>query len=354
MAALWRFGTFGVLAVFLLILLTNIISQPVQESVRQYAAEFTDVSGLHPDADVRVRGVRVGKVDLVDIERNNGQSIAKVTFTLDNRYGVVSDTRLAIKYQALTGLRYVDVTNPSEKYSSNDLVTRVPTSMTQPSFDITSLFNGLQPVIATLSPDDINTFTQNAADYISGDGTGLASMLDSIRKLTEFVSDRQVVVSTLMRNLSDIASTMGGHSKDLIQLLDWINRPLDSALGAIDEFRKSQLYGPGFGAPLVRLLTNAGFPPDPAKAKHFLSQSPAERAAARAAGSDDMIDQALDRAFTNFDDFTEAIKMVPVMWDNIDVPSQAGAPVSCTRGRAQLPEQMDVLLNGQRVVLCNR
>ena len=36
--------------------------------------------------------------------------------------------------------------------------------MTQPSFDITALFNGLQPVIATLSPDDINTFAENAGN----------------------------------------------------------------------------------------------------------------------------------------------------------------------------------------------
>ena len=97
--------------------------------------------------------------------------------SLDNRYAVVSGTRLAIKYQALTGLRYLDVVNPSQNASAATVVTDIPVSMTQPSFDITTLFNGLQPVIATLNTEEIDTFTENAATYLSGEG-GLKPMLE--------------------------------------------------------------------------------------------------------------------------------------------------------------------------------
>jgi phospholipid/cholesterol/gamma-HCH transport system substrate-binding protein len=329
-AAMWRLAISVVVASVLLILVANVVRQPVTAAMRSYSAEFTDASGLHLDADVRVRGVRVGKVHSIELQRYGGQSIAAVGFTLDKRYGVVPATRLAIKYQALTGVRYLDVVNPAEGYSTVDLVAHAPTTMTQPSFDITVLFNGLQPVIATLSPEEVNTFTANAVSYLSGDGGGLAPMLDSIRKLTEFVSDRQEVVATLMRNLADVADTMGGHSKGFIQILDWLNLPVDAALQVLDEFRKSQIYGPGFTGAVVELLNNAGL-------KY---------------GRD--MDAAFDRAFTNVDNFIEAFKLVPVMWDNVPPPAQAGAPLACSRGRAQLPATMDVLVNGQRVVLCNR
>ena len=43
----------------------------------------------------------------------------------------------------------------------------------------------------------------------------------------------------------------------------------------------------------------------------------------------------------------------PVIWDNIP-PPEDGVPVPCSHGRAQLPEAMDVLLQGQRVVLCKK
>jgi phospholipid/cholesterol/gamma-HCH transport system substrate-binding protein len=347
-AALWRLAISGVGAIVLFILVINVIQQPVAAEQRSYSAEFTDASGLHLDADVRVRGVRVGKVKSVELERRNGQSLAVVDFLLDKRYGVVSTTRLAVKYQALTGLRYVDILNPAEPYSTADLVTRAPTSMTQPSIDITALFNGLQPVIATLSPEEINTFTANAVSYLSGDGNGLAPMLESVRKLTEFVANRQEVVATLMRNLSAVADGIGGHSKDLIQILDWVNRPLDGALQAIDEFRKSQLYGPDFVASVVRMLSNAGFPAEGNSGLQFVvGPSATDRPA-----SD--IDAALDRAFTNIDDYVDAFKLVPAFSENIPEPPADGAPLPCSQGRFELPAPMDILVNGQKVVLCNK
>jgi phospholipid/cholesterol/gamma-HCH transport system substrate-binding protein len=203
--------------------------------------------------------------------------------------------------------------------------------MTQPSFDVTALFNGLQPVLATLSPEEINTFTANAASFLTGDGSGLTPLLDSLRRLTEFVSDRQQVIATLMSNLSQVADAIGGKSKQFIHLIDLLNQPVDAALTILDEFRKDFLFGKDFFDPVVRLLNNAGIKP----------------------GIN--IDEALDRAFSNLDNFFDAFKLVPVINENIQPPGENGDTVEpCSRGRFQLPETMDVLLNGQRVVLCNR
>lgn len=330
MAALWRFLLSSALAAVVFVLIVNVLRQPVATEIRTYTAEFSDVAGLHVDADVRIRGVRVGKVKALSLERRAGQTIAEVELGLDKQYAVVAATRLAIKYQALTGLRYVEVVNAADRVSDKELITHIPLSMTQPSFDITTLFNGLQPVLATLKPEDIDTFTANAATFLQGDGEGLGPMLASIRTITRFVADRQQVIATLMSNLSSIAETFGGHSKEFVQVLDWLNRPADAALSVLDELRKSELYGPAFTSAAVRLLENAGFRPGAAD-----------------------IDNGIDRAITVFDDNSDAFKRVPVIWDNIEPAAEPGTPLPCSRGRAQLPEAMDVLLNGQRVILCN-
>lgn len=327
--ALWRFIVASLIAAVVFVLIVNVLRQPVALETRAYTAEFSDVSGLHIDADVRVRGVRVGKVKDVRLVRKAGQAIAEVELSLDKRYTVLPTTRLAIKYQALTGLRYVDVANAAEQVEDSS-ITHIPLNMTQPSFDITTLFNGLQPVLATLSPADIDRFTENAAAFFQGDGEGLGPMLESIHKLTEFVADRQQVIAILMNNLSRLAETFGGHSQDFVQVLDWLNRPLDAANSLVDEFRKSELYGGKFTGSAFRLLLNLGFEP----------------------GKADM-DEGIDRALTAFYDYSDAFKRIPVIWDNIAPPAEPDQPLPCSRGRAQLPETMDVLLNGQRVILCN-
>lgn len=331
LAATWRIGAALAVSVLFFILLSNTLVNPVDVTTRTYIAEYTDASGLHQDGDVRVRGVRVGKVESVDLARVDGQNVAQVKFTLDKKYGVVRNSRLAIKFQALTGVRYIDVTNPAEGYRDGDLVKQIPTSMTQPSFDVTALFNGLQPVLATLSPNEINTFTANAASFLTGDGSGLAPLLESVRRLTEFVSDRQQVVATLMNNLSGIADGIGGTSARFIHIIDLVNKPVDSVDSVLDEFRKDLLYSNDFFDPVIRLLHNAGF-------RNGVN-----------------VDDALDRASSNLDNFFDAFKLVPVINENIPAPGNDGTEVQpCSRGRFQLPETMDVLLNGQRVVLCNR
>lgn len=329
-AASWRLALAAVVSTILLIVIANAITQPVSAPTRNYQAEFTDVSGLHEGADVRVRGVRVGKVQTLKLRREQGRSIAEVRFSMDSSYSLVASSRLAIKFQALTGLRYVDVTGAAEGAPTERWTTTVPTAMTQPSFDVTVLFNGLQPVLATLDPDEINTFTDTVATFLAGNGDGLGPMVESIRKLSKLVSDREQVIATLVRNISVLAQGVRGRSEGLISLLNIIKIPVDSGMTVLDEFRKSTIYGPDFVGEVVRLLNAAGVKP----------------------GID--IELALDKAFTNVYDFLDLVKRIPVVWENIGPPPTDGAPAPCSRGRAELPFPMDVLLNGRKVVLCNQ
>ncbi|WP_111510868.1 MlaD family protein [Mycobacterium kyogaense] len=317
-------------SVILIIVVVNVITQPVEAETRVYKADFTDISGLHEGADVRVRGVRVGKVGALGLKRADGRTLAEVTFTMDEHYGVVAATRLAIKFQALTGLRYLDVSNPAEDDTAQQSMTSVPTSMTQPSFDITVLFNGLQPVLATLDPVQINTFADNVASFLAGDGGGLGPVLESIRKLTALVSDREQVIATLVQNLSTLANGVQGRSQYLVEVLDLVKVPIESGMTVLDEFRKSQMYGPDFVSEALRLLKAAGLEPDI------------------------NIETALDKAFTNVYDNLDAVKRVPVIWENLEPPPVDGSPAPCSKGRAELPLPVDVLLNGTKVVLCNQ
>jgi len=71
-SSLWRLGLSVAFTAALLVLLSNTLTNPVAVNTRTYTAEFTDASGLHPDGDVRVRGVRVGKVESVALARRDG------------------------------------------------------------------------------------------------------------------------------------------------------------------------------------------------------------------------------------------------------------------------------------------
>ena len=318
-----------VVSIALFAIVLSAIRNPVDGETSSYTAEFTDVSGLHVNGDVRTKGVRIGKVRSIELNRRDGRSVAEVEFSLEKPYRLFDNTVLAVKYQNLTGVRFIDLDAPEQ---AGIEVRRLPVAATQSSFDITELFNGLQPVLNTMSTEEINTFMENAITLLQGDGTGLAPMLDSVQRLTDLAQDREQVISTLVGNMSRIADSMGGRSPQVVQFLHSLSFPIAKAMTVLEEFPKTAAFGPEFLTPVHRLLTQLGL------------------------DRDLDIDQLLGRAFASIPSAAEALRLLPVAFAGLQLPqltTPAAGAMNCGNGVAQLPTEVRVLLNGSEVVVCN-
>ncbi|MBJ8345177.1 MlaD family protein [Antrihabitans sp. YC2-6] len=317
-----------VVSVFLFSIILNAIRNPLEGADANYVADFTDVSGLHVNGDVRSKGVQIGKVTSIDLVRRDGQTIAEVGFTLAGPYELTDKTVLAVKYQNLTGIRYVELEDPE---TPGEPITHLPADKTKPSFDITELFNGLQPVLTTMTTDEINTFTQNAITVLQGDGGGLAPMLDSVQKLADLAKDREQVISVLVGNLSRISDSMGGKSDQLLDLMHSMSIPIGKAMTVLNEFGKTASFGPEFTRPVQKIVERLGI------------------------ADENDIDKLLSDTFTSVPAAAEALRLLPGAFAGLQLPQLQAQPgaMACSNGVAQLPTAVHVLLNGSEVQICN-
>ena len=324
-----KLGVAAAISVLLFSIIINAIKSPVDGDNAHYTAEFTDASGLHVNGDVRTRGVQIGKVDSIELVEHDGRSVAEVGFTLTDDYELTDKTLLAVKYQNLTGIRYIELTPPAEAGATP--VSHLDADQTRGSFDITELFNGLQPVLATMTTEEINTFTQNAITVLQGDGGGLAPMLDSVQKLADMAHDREQVISTLVANLSRIDASMGGKSPQIMELAHDMEVPIDKAMTVLNEFGKTASMGPEFTRPLQRIVTSLGI------------------------ADDNDIDQVLTDTFHSAVSAAEALRLLPGAFAGLQLPQlqSAAGTLNCANGIAQLPTAVQVLLNGSEVQICN-
>ncbi|WP_157124129.1 MlaD family protein, partial [Nocardia pseudovaccinii] len=155
--------------------------------------EFTDANGLKTGDDVRMYGVAVGKVQ--DISLENGRAAVELTVQRDRP--VYDASVFAIHYQSLTGQRYIHLRQPEHPTPNLADGSTIGTDHTIPSFEITQLFNGLQPVLQEFSPGALNQFTESVLAVNEGNGAGIGPALDVIGRLSSYVSDRQAVLATL-------------------------------------------------------------------------------------------------------------------------------------------------------------
>lgn len=321
----------AVITVLLFILVVNAMRNPVAVDTRSYSADFTDASGLHPNGDVRFRGKRVGKVTSVELKQGSDKAkpLAHVEFTLDADHTITDTTSLAIKYQNLTGVRYVDV-RPGDGDAGGQRVGFVPADRTVPSFDITRLFNGLQPVLVTMNAKDINQFSENAIALLQGDGGGLGPMLDSTEKLTKYAKSRQKVISTLTSNLARVTESMGGRNENVMRFMKAVDEPITASNTVLDQFAITASAGPGLFEPLERILAALEIQEDTDMAARIKSV---------------------------FKDATTALGVFELMPNTLDVIKAAGdfqpGIPPCSKGNVQIPLSATFFIKGSEVVLCN-
>ena len=89
----------------LVLLAFNADKLPLIGGGTTYYADFAEAGGLKADDEVRIAGVRVGKVDAVSLDGGH----VKVAFRIQDHADFGTETRAAIKVKTLLGAMYLSL-----------------------------------------------------------------------------------------------------------------------------------------------------------------------------------------------------------------------------------------------------
>ncbi|WP_338886527.1 MCE family protein [Rhodococcus sovatensis] len=312
------------------VIIVAALRTPVAGPTSTYAAEFDDASGLYVGDDVRMSGVQIGKVSSVELDGG----LARVEFSVENARPVFVSTQAAVRYQNLLGQRYLELVqtdrDPGAVMAAGATIAR---EQTIPSFDISALFNGFEPIFDTLDAAQLNQFAENVLRMVQGNGSGLGPVLRDVDRITQFAVQREAIIGLLIDNLGQISGTIGGKSAavaDLIEeltgLVSRLSTEMTGVLGALDQAN----YGLG---PLVGLAEglrdayDGGYMP---------------------------IDGLLRRLLPQTEQVTEILALTPGLLTGLNrsIPTPAAQTYTCSRGQQDIPGIGLVVLGGQKLVLC--
>lgn len=325
-----RVAIFALTMAVLCAFIVQAVTRPIAGESHPYSAIFTDANGLKTGDDVRMFGVAVGKVRSIELRGDR----AVVGFSALADRHLYDNTTVAVRYQNLTGQRYLDIQQPEHPGLALPSGTTISTEHTIPSFDITTLFNGMEPVLAELSPSALNQFSESMLALIQGNGTGVGPALDAIAKLSDYVSSRQVVISALITNLKQISDAIGGRSPELITLITQVKDIFTTLQEKFDGVVDFALTAPSVLAPLDSLMNTLGL---------TQKQNPDFDSLIRAQFPDPQL--AVD-TLGRLPSLLQALRSV--------IPSTgAGVELACSKGSASAPPPIRLLIAGQRISICN-
>jgi len=226
-----RFIAFALACVLGLVFLANTMTNRAKGDANTYHAIFSNVGGLRPGDDVRAAGVRVGRVESVDLKGAQ----ARVTFSLVSTQELTADTHLTLRFQSLLGQRYVAmVKNGSAGGGQLPDGATIPVGRTDPGFDLTALLNGFEPLFATLKPAEVNQLAESIAAVLQGQGGTIESLLNNTASLTNRLADDGQIIETILTSLTPVLEEVAGRGERVDDTIS----DLRSLLKELDEEHK--------------------------------------------------------------------------------------------------------------------
>lgn len=215
-APLLKLAIFVVVTVTAIVLLGNTI-RGSSGSGQEYHAIFTDATMSEKGDEVRIAGVRVGRVTGVEVYDHD---TARVSFTLSGRDSLPQNTHATLRYRNMIGQRYLAL-SPEPGPPGPDLQPgdTIPLEQTTPSINLTTLFNGFKPLFTELDPAAVNRLAESLIRVLQGEGGTVTQLVRDIGSLTNTLANRDQVIGDVIDNLTVVLETINTRDEQFNDLM---------------------------------------------------------------------------------------------------------------------------------------
>ena len=216
-AALVKLSIFTTVMALVLAALVVVFSEFRSGDYERYNAAFADVSGLESGDKVRIAGVEVGKVDRIELAEGN---TAAVRFSVAGNQVVHVSTEAVVRYENLTGDRYLELRRGEGDQSPLEPGGALPISQTSPALDLDALLGGFRPLFRALDPGQVNQLSESIVKVFQGEAGTVQDLLASTSSLTRTIADRDQLIGDVITNLNAVLTTVADNQENVDSIVD--------------------------------------------------------------------------------------------------------------------------------------
>lgn len=202
------------LTVIALVLLAAFNSDdlPIIGGGTTYSAEFSEAAGLVPSNEVRVAGVKVGKVTDVELDGDK----VRVSFRVKDAW-VGDRTTAVIRIKTLLGQKFLALDpQGSQPLDPGD---PIPRERTLSPYDVQEAFNGLADTVGRIDTKQLADSFQVLSETFQGSAESVRGALDGLSALSKTISSRDEQLAQLLANTNQITKTLSDRNEQFEKLL---------------------------------------------------------------------------------------------------------------------------------------
>ncbi|MDQ1699778.1 MAG: phospholipid/cholesterol/gamma-HCH transport system substrate-binding protein [Frankiaceae bacterium] len=214
-------GIIGIVSILAVVLLAfNANKLPFIGGGDTYHADFADAAGLKTGDDVRIAGVKVGKVTSLDLRG----AMVRVGFQVSSGTDVGPDTKADIKIKTLLGQKYIALTPDGSGTLHGD----IPLSQTTTPLDVTEAFNQLGKQAGQIDTAMLAKAFDTIADTFKDTPPYVHESLVGLRRLSTSIASRDSQLTQLLADTNTVTETLAARDAEVAKLINDSNLILDT------------------------------------------------------------------------------------------------------------------------------
>jgi phospholipid/cholesterol/gamma-HCH transport system substrate-binding protein len=207
-------GAAGLLAIAVLLFLAfNIQSIPFIGGGDSYRAAFSEAGGLLKGDDVRIAGVKVGKVQGVDLAGDH----VVVDFKVTEPAAFGTRTAASVRMKTLLGQKYLALEPAGPGQLEEDA--EIPPDRTVSSYDIVNAFSDLATTTERIDTGQLATSLTTLATEFRDSPQEVRAALDGLSRLSRTIASRDAELKKLLASANSVSGTVAQRNKAIESII---------------------------------------------------------------------------------------------------------------------------------------
>jgi phospholipid/cholesterol/gamma-HCH transport system substrate-binding protein len=179
-----------------------------------YYAAFSEAGGLKADDEVRVAGVRVGKVKTVQLAGDH----VRVEFLVEDGVDFGPRTAADIKVKTLLGAMYLAL-RPAGSGQMEEGA-EIPRERTTSPYDVVDAFSGLADTSRRIDTDRLAESLDTLAALMRNTPEEFRGALKGMSELSRNIAARDEQLGELLGNMEQVSRVLADRNGDLVTLME--------------------------------------------------------------------------------------------------------------------------------------
>jgi len=178
-----------------------------------YYAAFSEAGGLRANDEVRIAGVRIGKVKDIELEGDH----VRVTFQITEPAEFGPETAAAIKVKTLLGAMFLSLQPAGAGRMAEGA--EIPVTRTSSPYDVVEAFSGLAQRSEDIDTDQLAKSLTVLSELTQNTPEEFQAALKGVSALSTNLAARDTQINTLLKNLNKVAGVLDDRDQDIIGLM---------------------------------------------------------------------------------------------------------------------------------------